>query len=130
MKTITICGKEYEIACNGLTQFNFKKLFKKGIWKDIEVINNFNQRQVMFASQYISENDKIEDKELIKKLSLSMLPDLDAFIEAVTEIAYICCYTANEQIGSYEDWLKGIPKINTNDDWIVEVTEFAVDCFC
>ena len=55
---------------------------------------------------------------------------LDDFIEAITEIAYICCYTANEKIGSYEEWLRGIPRINTNDDWIVEVTEFAVDCFC
>lgn len=130
MKTITICDKEYEIDCNALAPFNFKKIFKKGIWKDIEVINDFNQKQVLLANKYISENKKIEDEELVKRLSLSMLPDLDDFIEAITEIAYICCYTANEKIGSYEEWLRGIPRINTNDDWIVEVTEFAVDCFC
>lgn len=130
MKTITICGKEYEVACNGLTHYLFKKTFNKGIFKDIEVMNNFNNKQVVLANQFISDNKKIEDEELIKKLSLSMLPDIDDFIEAVTEVTYILCYTANENIGSYEEWLKNIPKINTNDDWIVEVTEFAVDCFC
>ena len=130
MKTITICGKEYPIDCNGLTQFTFKKIFKKGIFKNIDIINAFHTKQVMLAKEFIEENKAISDEELVKKLSLSMVTDLDDFIEAITEITYICCYTANEKIGSYEDWLKGIPRINTNDDWIVEVTEFAVDCFC
>lgn len=130
MKTITICDKEYEIDCNALTQFNFKKIFNKGIFKNIGIINNFYSKQTILTNQFIAENKLISDKELVKKLSISMLPDLDDYIEAVTEIAYICCYTANENIGSYEIWLKGIPRINTNDEWIVEVTEFAVDCFC
>jgi len=130
MRTITIYDKEFDIDCNALTQIEFKKIFKKGIFKDIEIIYNFYTKQLLFTNQYISENKNIKDKEIVKKLSVSMLADLDDFIEAITEVAYICCYTANSKIGTYEQWLKGIGKISTNDDWIVEVTELAVDCFC
>ena len=130
MKTITICGKKYEIACDGTTHFNFKRIFKDGIFKKIDILYKFNQRQALLANEFISENKQISNEELEKGLSLAMLQDLDDFIEAVTEITYILCYTANQKIGSYEEWLKGIEKINTNDDWIVEVTEIAVDCFC
>lgn len=130
MKTITICDKQYEIDCNALTQFNFKKIFNKGIFKNISIINSFYSKQTLLANQFLSENKSITDKELIKKLSIAMLQDLDEYVEAVTEIAYICCYTANEKIGNYETWLKGIKRIKTNDKWIVEVTEFAVNCFC
>lgn len=59
-----------------------------------------------------------------------MTDDIDDYIEVVTRLAYICIYTADENICSYEEWLKSIDKINTNDEWIVEVTEFAVNCFC
>ena len=130
MKTITICDKQYDIDCNALTQLNFKRIFNKGIFKNISIINSFYSKQTLLANQFLTENKLITDKELIKKLSIAMLPDLDEYVEAVTEIAYICCYTANEKIGNYETWLKGIKRINTNDEWIVEVTEFAVDCFC
>lgn len=130
MKTITICGKEYPIDCNALTQFNFKKIFGVGIFSKMDILYKFQQKQTMIANQSIEKNKNISDEELVKNLSVAMLTDLDDFIEAISQIAYICCYTANEKIGSYEDWLKGIKRINTNDDWIVEVTEFAVDCFC
>ena len=36
----------------------------------------------------------------------------------------------NEKIPEYEIWLKSIESLKITDDWIVEVTEFAVDCFC
>lgn len=130
MKTITICGKNYEIACNGLTHLKYKQLFNRGILKDIQIINEFYLKQAVLAKSLLENNKEITDKDLIKQLSLSMTADIDDYIDVVTMIAYICCYTANENIGSYEEWLKGIDKINTNDDWIVEVTEFAVSCFC
>ena len=30
----------------------------------------------------------------------------------------------------YEKWLENISNFKIDDDWIVEVAEFAVDCFC
>ena len=82
------------------------------------------------ANQLKKENPNITEAEITVKLSRLMLKTIDNYIEAVTRIAYICCYTANEKIGEYEDWLRDIKRIKTTDDWIVEVTEFAVDCFC
>ena len=86
--------------------------------------------QTLMANQLKKENPKITEVEITTKLSRLMLKSIDNYIEAVTRIAYICCYTANPKIGEYEDWLKLIKRINTTDDWIVEVTEFAVDNFC
>ena len=59
-----------------------------------------------------------------------MMVDLDDFIDVIEKIAYILIYTANNKIGSFEDWLKSIEKINLSDSWISEVTEFAVASFC
>lgn len=130
MKTITICGKVYPINCNGLTHLKYKELFKRGIIKDIQVINGFYLKQTMMTKALLENNKEINDKDLIKQLSLSMTDDIDEYIHVVTMIAYICIYTADQSICSYEEWLKSIDRINTNDEWIVEVTEFAVSCFC
>lgn len=133
MKKITICGKEYPIACNALTEYKFGKIFgeDEDIYSRIDVINNFLTKQVALTNQFISENKDITDKELIRKISVSMLGDMGKFKKAITEIGYICCYTANENIGSFEEWLGSFDKpISSNDEWIVEVTELAVDCFC
>lgn len=130
MKQIEIDGNKYDIDCNALTYINFRKKFNRGIFEDIDVIQKFLTMQVLQANQLKEKNPKISEAEIVKQLSNLMLKVLDEYIEAVTRIAYICCYTANEKIGEYEDWLKNIKKINTNDSWIVEVTEFAVDCFC
>lgn len=130
MKQIEIDGNRYDIDCNALTYINFKKKFNRGIFEDIDVIQKFLTMQVLQANQLKEKNPKISEAEIVKQLSNLMLKVLDEYIEAITRIAYICCYTANEKIGEYEDWLKNIKRINTNDPWIVEVTEFAVDCFC
>lgn len=130
MKKIDICGKEYEIDCNALTYIQYRKIFKRGIFQDIEIIENFVSLQVLIADKIKKENPKISDSEITKQLSRTMLTNIDEYIEAVTRIAYICIYTANKRVGSYEEWLTNIKRINTTDKWIVEVTEFAVDCFC
>lgn len=130
MKQIAIDGKNYDIDCNALTYITYKKKFNRGIFEDIDIIQKFLTMQVLQANQLKEENPKISESEMAKQLSNLMLKVIDEYIEAVTRIAYICCYTANEKIGEYEDWLKEIKRIKTNDKWIVEVTEFAVDCFC
>lgn len=131
MKRINICGKEFDIDCNAFTYVEYRKKFKEnGIFKDFETINNFTTMQVLLTGQLKEKNPEITEAELIKEISRTMISYMDEYIEAITRVAYICCYTANKNIGSYEEWLKGLTRVNTNDQWIVEVTELAVDCFC
>lgn len=130
MKKIKICDREFDIDCNALTYIQYRKKFNRGIFEDFEIIQNFITMQTLMANQLKKENPKITEVEITTKLSRLMLKNIDNYIEAVTRIAYICCNTANPTIGEYEEWLKLIKRINTTDDWIVEVTEFAVDNFC
>lgn len=130
MKKVKICDREFDIDCNALTYIQYRKKFNRGIFEDFEIIQNFITMQTLMANQLKKENPKITEVEITTKLSRLMLKSIDNYIEAVTRITYICCYTANPKIGEYEEWLKLIKRINTTDDWIVEVTEFAVDNFC
>ena len=130
MKKIKICDREFDIDCNALTYIQYRKKFNRGIFEDFEIIQNIITMQTLMANQLKKENPKITEVEITTKLSRLMLKSVDSYIEAVTRIAYICCYTANPTIGEYEEWLKTIKRINTTDNWIVEVTEFAVDNFC
>lgn len=131
MRKINICGHEFEIELNALSQIQYRTIFNRGILKDISIIENFISLQVLFADKLKKENPKINESEITKQISRYMLAkNIDEYIEAVTRIAYICVYTANRNIGSYEDWLAEIERINTTDKWIVEVTEYAVACFC
>lgn len=131
MKKINICGKEFNIDCNAFTYIEYRKKFKdNGIFKDFETINNFTTMQILLTAELKSKKTNITEAELVKETSSHMMSYLDDYIEAITRIGYICCYTANQNIGEYEDWLKNLTRINTNDMWIVEVTELAVNCFC
>lgn len=128
MKTITICGKEYDINCNALTYVKYKSIFKTGILKDMQYIQNYLIKQAVIAKQL--DEKKISEAEKLSQLSEIMINDTDEFVAKITQIAWILIYTANNKVESYETWLSSITKFNVSDDWISEVTEFAVDCFC
>ena len=128
MKKITICDKEYSIDCNAFTRFQYKKVFGTGIFSDIKVLNQFSDRQNEIRKKLEKEN--ATEEEIQKAINEMMLDNLDDFIDVIEKIAYISIYTANPQIESFENWLKGIEKINLNDNWIAEVTELAVNSFC
>lgn len=130
MKTIAIDGKQYNIECNAFTYVQYRKVFNRGIFEDIQIIKDYLITQTTSAIQLKEENPNITEIELSEKLSNIMISKLDDFIEAITKIAYILIYSANENIEDYEAFLKGIKSFKIDDDWIVEVTEFAVDCFC
>lgn len=130
MKTITICGQKYPIECNSLVYIKYRQFFNTDIFNDIKILQSFLAKQVLLTENLKKENPDIEDKTIISSLSSFLLDDMGLFVEASTRMAYIMIYTANKKIQEYEEWLKGIPQIKTNDEWIVEVTEFAVDCFC
>lgn len=128
MKTITICDKEYDIDCNALTYVKYKSIFKTGILKDMQFIQNYLIKQVVVAKQL--DEKKISEAEKLSQLSEIMINDTDEFVAKITQIAWILIYTANNKVESYETWLSSITKFNVSDNWISEVTEFAVDCFC
>ena len=130
MKTIEICGKKYEIDCNALTYVKYREMFERGIFDDIKILQDFLTKQVYLTKKLKDENPEVDDVAIINNLSTLMIDDMDLFVEAATRIAYIMIYTANKEIEEYENWLEKISSIKTNDEWIVEVTEFAVNCFC
>ena len=130
MKKIEINGISYDIDCNALTYIDYRKKFNKGIFQDIDILQKFTTTQVLLSNKYKKENPTLTDAQIEILLSKDMLQNLDEYIEASTRLAYSLIYTADDKIGSYEDWLKNIKQIKTNDKWIVEVTEFAVDHFC
>lgn len=126
MKTITICDKEYEIDCNAFTRFQYKTIFGRGIFADIKALNDFSIKQ----EKVRKELSGLSEEELEAELNLIMMENLDDFIDVIERIAYILIYTANNKIGSFEEWLKGITKIDLSASWISEVTELAVNSFC
>jgi len=128
MKTITICGKEYPIDCNAFTRFQYKTVFGKGIFADIKVLSEFSDKQESLRKELKAK--KMSDEEIEKEINKSMMENLDDFIDVIERIAYILIYTANNNIGSFEEWLKGITKLDLSESWIGEVTEFAVSSFC
>lgn len=130
MKTIEICGKKYEIDCNALTYVKYRNMFNRGIFDDIKILQDFLVKYAYLTKKIKNENPDIDDITIINSLSTLMIDDMDLFAEAATRMAYIMIYTANKEIEEYENWLEKIPSIKTNDEWIVEVTEFAVNCFC
>lgn len=128
MKKITICDKEYEISCNAFTRFQYKTIFGKGIFADIKVLNEFSEKQEKLRKELISNGKN--DEEIEKEINLEMLENLDDFIDVIERITYILLYTANENIGTFDEWLKSLDKIDLSADWIGEVTELAVSSFC
>ena len=130
MKQIVIEGNKYDIDCNGLTYILHKRLFNRGIMQDIHILQNYIITQTVKANEIKTKFPKLSDAEINNQVANFMNDYIDDFIEAITRIAYTLMYTANEKIASYENFLRSIKNFKIDDDWIVEVTEFAVDCFC
>ena len=130
MKQIVIEGNKYDIDCNGLTYIFHKRLFNRGIMQDIHVLQNYIITQTIKANEIKTKFPKSSDAEINNQVANFMNDYIDDFIEAITRIAYTLMYTANDKIKSYDEFLRSIKNFKIDDEWIVEVTEFAVDCFC
>lgn len=128
MKTITICGKEHKLECNALTYVKYKNFFKRGIIEDVQILQDYLIKQTVITKQVEEKN--ITEVEKLSIVSNYMNKYIDDFIIAITRIAWILIYTADKDIEEYEKWLEGISSFKIDDDWIVEVAEFAVSCFC
>ena len=128
MKTIIICGKEHKLECNALTYVKYKNFFKRGIIEDVQILQDYLIKQTIITKQVEEKN--ITEVEKLSIVSNYMNKYIDDFIIAITRIAWILMYTADKDIEEYEKWLEGISNFKIDDDWIVEVAEFAVSCFC
>lgn len=128
MKTIIICGKEHKLECNALTYVKYKNFFKRGIIEDVQILQDYLIKQTIITKQVEEKN--ITEVEKLSIVSNYMNKYIDDFIIAITRIAWILMYTADKDIEEYEKWLEGISSFKIDDDWIVEVAEFAVSCFC
>lgn len=128
MKTIRICGKEYTIACNAFTRFQYKKVFGKGIFEDLKVLQNFAEKQEKIRAELTEK--KCSEEEITQAINNCMMEKFDDFLDVLEKMAYILILTADDKFESFENWLKGIEKIDISEDWIGEVTEFAVSSFC
>ena len=130
MKQVKIDGNTYDVDCNALTYVLHKRIFNRGIMQDIRIIQNYLITQTIEANKLKNQFPELSESELDDRISKFMNDYIDEFIEAITRIAYTLIYTANDKIASYDDFLRNIKKFKIDDDWIVEVTELAVNCFC
>lgn len=131
MNEVKINETDYKIDFNSLSYIKHRQMFNRGIFDDIKLVENFVAKQVVIEQEIVKENPDITEEAMSKMLSRVMLDGISEFIEAITRLAYtgIVCADDNFKLG-YEQWLKTIKRVNTNDDWIVEVTELAVSSFC
>lgn len=131
MKKIKIGDKEYNYNCSAYTYIHYKKVFNKSIFEDIRVLQEYLIKQAIILNDLKQKFPDITDENLGDQLTRLMLQDnIESFVESATRITYILIKEADENIEEYEEWLKTVPALKISDDWIVEVAEFAVDCFC
>lgn len=131
MKKIKIGDAEYDVDCTAYTTLLHKKIFNKNIFKDIRTLQEYLVRQTLKLLEIKEKFPELSEDEIKKYLNNFISEDdIGEFVESATRITYILLKTANESIEEYEKWLKTIPALKTNDEWIVEVAEFAVNCFC
>ena len=130
MKTIRIGNKEYMYDCNAYTYILFKKVFNFSIFDDIRVLQEYLVKQAIILNDIKQQVHNITEEALKNSITRFMLKDnIETFVESATRITYILIKEHNE-IPKYEEWLKTVPPLKISDEWIVEVAEFAVDCFC
>lgn len=130
MRTIRIGNKEYMYDCNAYTYILFKKVFNFSIFYDIRVLQEYLVKQAIILNDIKQQVPNITEEALKNSITRFMLKDnIETFVESATRITYILIKEHNE-IPKYEEWLKTVPPLKISDEWIVEVAEFAVDCFC
>ena len=129
MKTINIDGTEYTIDCNALTYVKYKSFFHNGIMEDMASIQEYLVRNSVYTDELIKTN-KYTPEEVAGIVAEKQMKRVDDFIIKITQITWILIYTANNKVDDYETFMSKIKNFVINDDWIAEVTEFAVSCFC
>ena len=102
-KTITICGKEYNMKSSAYTQFKYKNETGRKLLEDIQQLTKL---------QDASQDD--------------LMSNVDDLFDIVLRITYIMIDEADSsQVTSYEDFLKGLDGLLDNQSWLEEVITLA-----
>lgn len=102
-KIINIGGKDYTMQSSALTQFKYRDMTGRKLLHDINKIKDLREK-----------NDDI-------------LAVLDDFLEILLQITYVMIVESDvKQVGSFEDFLKGIEKLFDDVKWVDEVIDLAV----
>lgn len=102
-KIIKLGGKEYSMQSSALTQFKYRDMTGRKLMQDINAIKDLREK-----------NDDI-------------LAILDDFIEILLQITYVMIVESDaKQVGSFEDFLKGIEKLFEEIEWVDDVIDLAV----
>lgn len=126
-----INDKEYKVDSSAYTAILYKSKFGTGIFQDLKKVQEVGLKQQEAINKLKKENPKLTEEEINEKSSLAIIDSLDDFIYIIEKMAYILIVSADSsQVGSFEDFLKGIPKVKLDDQWIVEVTNKMVSSFC
>ena len=126
-----INGKEYKVDSSAYTAILYKSKFGTEIFSDLKKVQEVGLKQQEAMDKLKKENPKLTEEEINEKSSLAIMDSLDDFIYVIEKMAYILIVSADSsQVGSFEDFIKGIPKVKLYDQWIVEVTNKMVSSFC
>ena len=102
-KTIKIGGRDYFMKSSAYTQFKYRDETGRRLLDDIQKLSHLNE---------LSEDEQIAQT--------------DDLIELLLRIAYIMIQEADEnQVGTFEEFLKGIDGLFEETAWIYEVIELA-----
>ena len=103
-KIIKISGKDYTMKSSAYTQFKYKNDTGRKLMQDINTLTK------------IRTKNKGE-----------ILEDLDEFLEILLRITFTLIEEADsDQVKDFDDFLKNIDEVLTDDEWINEVMELAV----
>ncbi len=127
MKKIIIAEKEYDMDCNALTYLQYRNYFNEGILEAVQKVQEYLIRQ--YTAEQSAIDQKLNDTERAELIGNTMSPYVDDFIITITKLAWIFIHTADKSIPEYTEWLESIPAFNISEEWIIEVTEYAVACF-
>ena len=126
-KEINIMGKVYECSTNAYTPLLYKKTFNKGLMEDLSKLGELNNKREQYEKELKEQG--FTGEELENQVNLKTMGNLDDFIEVITQIAYILILGNDKNFKSYEDWISDCETLSLSDNWIAEVTEFAVNSF-
>ncbi len=102
-KIIKIGSKDYTMQSSAYTQFKYRDMTGRKLMQDI---------------------NKIKD---LREKSDDIFAVLDDFLEILLQITYVMIVESDvKQVGSFEDFLKGIEKLFDDIKWVDEVIDLAV----
>ena len=102
-KIIRIGNNDYSMQSSALTQFKYRDMTGRKLMQDI---------------------NKIKD---LREQNEDILAVLDDFLEILLQITYVMIVESDaKQVGSFEDFLKGIERLFDDVKWVDDVIDLAV----